>query len=236
MNLRELQRNWDGMGRRNPFTVILTTKMNWNKEEFFETGKKEIDTLIQDVERLEIVPRGRALDFGCGVGRLTQSLADHYMEVVGVDIAPSMIELAGEMNRHGGRCTYVLNERDDLRVFGDSRFDLVYSNITLQHMEPRYAFRYIREFLRVLSGDGLLVFHMPSERKGRNTLDYLPRRLSVFLQRLILGGAMEMYGAPRNVLTEFIEDLGGEVRLIKQSGGAGPSWETYEYFVTMRSP
>jgi hypothetical protein len=43
-----------------------------------------------------------------------------------------------------------------------------------------------------------------------------------------------MYGAPRSVLTEFIEDLGGEVRLVKQSGGAGPSWETYEYFVGKR--
>ena len=235
MNLRELQRNWDNMGRRAPLTAVLTTRMSWSEEDFFETGKKEIQELINDMESLDqSFPRRRALDFGCGVGRLTQSLADHYEEVFGVDIAPSMIELAEEMNRHGGRCRYVLNERDDLRIFGGNHFDLIYSNITLQHMEPRYAFRYIKEFLRVLSRDGLLVFHMPSERTGRNTLDYLPRRASAFLQRLILGGAMEMYGAPRNVLTEFIENLGGEVRLIKQSGGAGPSWETYEYFVAKR--
>ena len=235
MNLRELQRNWDNMGRRAPLTAVLTTRLSWSEKDFFETGKKEIQELINDMESLDqSFPRRRALDFGCGVGRLTQSLADHYEEVFGVDIAPSMIELAEEMNRHGGRCRYVLNDRDDLRIFGGNHFDLIYSNITLQHMEPRYAFRYIKEFLRVLSRDGLLVFHMPSERTGRNTLDYLPRRASAFLQRLILGGAMEMYGAPRNVLTEFIENLGGEVRLIKQSGGAGPSWETYEYFVAKR--
>jgi ubiquinone/menaquinone biosynthesis C-methylase UbiE len=53
--------------------------------------------------------------------------------VVGVDIAPSMIELAEEMNRHGGRCRYVLNGEDNLRVFPESFFDLIYSNITLQH-------------------------------------------------------------------------------------------------------
>jgi ubiquinone/menaquinone biosynthesis C-methylase UbiE len=235
MNLRELQENWDGMGRRAPLTAILTTRMSWSEEDFFETGMKEVKELIRDIESLgQGFPRGRALDFGCGVGRLTQSLADHYVEVVGVDIAPSMIELAEKMNRHGDRCRYFLNERDDLRMFGDDQFDLIYSNITLQHMEPRYAFRYVKEFLRVLSRDGLLVFHMPSERKGRNTLDYLPRRVSAFLQRLILGGAMEMHGAPRDVLTEFIEDLGGEVRLVKQSGGAGPHWETYEYFVGKR--
>jgi ubiquinone/menaquinone biosynthesis C-methylase UbiE len=190
------------------------------------------ECLIRDVGALDACfARGRALDFGCGVGRLTQPLAAYYDEVFGVDIAPSMIDKADELNRHGERCRYVLNGEDNLRAFPDRYFDLIYSNITLQHMKPRYAFRYVKEFLRVLSRDGLLVFHMPSERTGRNALDYLPRRASAFLQRLLLGGAMEMHGAPRNVLTAFIEDLGGEVRLIKQSGVAGPSWETYEYFV-----
>lgn len=234
MDLRDLQRNWDNMGRRAPLTAILTTKMNWDNEEFFETGKKEIDELIQDLEHLEIVPRGRALDFGCGVGRLTQSLADHCEEVVGVDIAPSMIALADKMNRRGGRCRYVLNERDDLKIFGDNHFDLIYSNITLQHMEPRYAFRYIEEFLRVLSMDGILVFHMPSERTGKNTLDYLPRRASAFLQRLLLGGAMEMHGIEKNTLMGFIEGYGGTVLKVKPSDSAGDAWETYEYFVAKR--
>ncbi|MCK4583167.1 class I SAM-dependent methyltransferase, partial [Candidatus Bathyarchaeota archaeon] len=197
--------------------------------------KKEIQELIHDIESLDqSFPRGRALDFGCGVGRLTQSLADHYEEVVGVDIAPSMIELAEEMNRHDGRCRYVLNERDDLRIFGGNHFDLIYSNITLQHMEPRYAFRYIKEFLRVLSTDGILVFHMPSERTGKNTLDYLPRRASAFLQRLMLGGAMEMHGIEKNTLMGFIEGYGGAVLRFKPSDSAGGAWEAYEYFVAKR--
>ena len=33
-----------------------------------------------------------------------------------------------------------MNREDGLRVFPDGLFDLIYSNITLQHMEPRYAF------------------------------------------------------------------------------------------------
>ncbi len=51
-------------------------------------------------------PKRRALDFGCGVGRLTQALARHFNIVDGVDIAPSMIELANQFNRSGGRCRY----------------------------------------------------------------------------------------------------------------------------------
>ena len=235
MSLKELQRNWDEMGRRKPFTAVLTTRMRWDVEEFFETGRIEIECLIRDMGALDACfARGRALDFGCGVGRLTQPLATYYDEVVGVDIAPSMIDKADELNRHGERCRYVLNGEDNLRVFPDRYFDLIYSNITLQHMEPRYALGYVKEFLRVLRMDGLLVFHMPSERTGKNALDYLPRRASAFLQRLILGGAMEMHGIEKNILMVFIEDNDGTILRVKPSDSAGNAWETYEYFVGKR--
>jgi len=139
MNLRELQDNWDSMGRRALFTAILTIKMSWSGDDFFETGRQEISGLVRDMDSLgRSLPRGTA--FWCGVGRLTQPLADHYEEVVGVDIARSMIKLAEKLNRRGSRCSYVLNERDDLSVFGNGGFVLINSNITLQHMELRYAF------------------------------------------------------------------------------------------------
>jgi 2-polyprenyl-3-methyl-5-hydroxy-6-metoxy-1,4-benzoquinol methylase len=72
MSLREIQRNWDEMGRRNPFTAVLTTRMRWDVDEFFEAGRREIECLIRDLGALDAgYARGRALDFGCGVGRLT---------------------------------------------------------------------------------------------------------------------------------------------------------------------
>jgi len=50
--------------------------------------------------------RGRALDFGCGVGRLTQALCRYFDECDGVDIAPSMIELARKYDRPWRRLWY----------------------------------------------------------------------------------------------------------------------------------
>jgi len=235
MSLRELQRNWDEMGRRNPFTAVLTTRMRWDVDEFFETGRREIECLIRDIGTLDAgFPRGRALDFGCGVGRLTQPLAAYYDEVIGVDIAPSMIDKADELNRHGERCRYVLNEEDNLRVFPDRYFDLIYSNITLQHVKPVHALNYVKDFLRTLSRRGVLVFHMPSVKTGRKLMDYLPKRAAVLIQRLVLGGAMEMHGIEKNALMGFIEGNGGTVLKVKPSDSAGGAWETYEYFVGKR--
>jgi len=235
MTLRDVQRNWDAMGRRNPLTAILTTRLSWDVGEFFETGRREVEGLMRDIAGLDTgLGRGRALDFGCGVGRLAQSLAEYYDEVYGVDIAPSMIEKAESLNSQGDRCRYLVNAEDNLQMFPDGYFDLVYSNITLQHVKPVHALNYVREFLRTLSRRGIMVFHMPSAKTGRKLMDYLPGGAAAMVQRLVLGGVMEMHGVERSVMTGFIEENGGRVLRVTPSDSAGRAWETYEYFSSKR--
>jgi len=88
----------------------------------------------------------KALDFGCGVGRLTQALAVYFDEVYGVDISPSMIELAKKYNRYPDKCFYLINEDNQLRQFQDNTFDFIYTVITFQHIEPKYTREYIKSF------------------------------------------------------------------------------------------
>jgi SAM-dependent methyltransferase len=167
-NLKELQRNWDELGKIDPLWAILTDpkKVNrkWSRREFFRTGEEEISGVMRYIDSLHIpLARRKALDFGCGVGRLTQALCRYFDQVCGVDIAPSMINLALKYNRYGSRCRYHLNVSDDLRLFGDDDFDFIYSSIVLQHIRPEYCERYVREFLRVLAPNGILIFQIPSE-------------------------------------------------------------------------
>jgi SAM-dependent methyltransferase len=170
MDIKELQRNWDELGKRDAFGNIITDPAmsgKWQKGEFFKSGEEEIASLMAYIESLGLaVPNGTALDFGCGVGRLTQSLCRHFEVCHGIDIAPSMIAHAKRYNRFGERCRYSLNATDDLRIFQNNHFNLVYSNIVLQHMKPEYSSRYIGEFLRVLRPGGLIIFQLPSERVG----------------------------------------------------------------------
>ena len=167
MHLKDLQRHWHEFGRRDPLWAILTLpdKRNagWRQEEFFQTGRDEIAAVLAHVVRLGLSrPVRRALDFGCGVGRLTQALCEQVGAACGVDIAPSMIEQARRYNGHGARCEYALNDADDLRQFADGAFDFVYSSRVLQHMRPEYSTRYIAEFLRVLAPGGVAVFQIPT--------------------------------------------------------------------------
>lgn len=166
MELAELQKHWNAFGEQDQFWSILSLPGKkfgkWDADEFFRLGETQVRGLLKYLAGRGItIRRGKALDFGCGVGRLTRALCREFDQCVGVDIAPSMVEAARRYNRHGERCEYVLNERDDLAVFGDDTFDLVYSVIVLQHMKPEYALRYIGEFLRVIAPGGLAVFHQP---------------------------------------------------------------------------
>jgi SAM-dependent methyltransferase len=165
MYLAELQRRWDEVGRLNPFSAILAGDKNWELDQFFLSGDMEIARVIRDVESLGLRIRPqRALDFGCGVGRLTQALCTRFFRCDGVDIAPSMIAEAQKINRFGERCHYHVNAEDNLALFAENSFDFVYSNIVLQHIEPPHSTNYIRDFLRILAPGGIAVIQLPSER------------------------------------------------------------------------
>jgi SAM-dependent methyltransferase len=170
-DLRELRTNWEAFGREDPLWAILALPGKrfgrWEMKEFFDTGVAEVRELMRRLEGIGY-PKGRerALDFGCGVGRLTQALAGHFTEVVGVDIAESMLRRARALNRFGVRCSYVHNDRRDLAVLGGREFDLIYTAYVLQHMEPSYAGGYVAEFVRLLRSGGVAVFQMPAARRS----------------------------------------------------------------------
>ncbi len=165
--LRKLRRHWEQFGREDPFWAALTWKDKsdgrWSADDFFRNGEVVVGNLLDRAAELDIeIPRGRALDFGCGPGRLTQALAARFETVDGVDIARSMIANARRFNRHGDRCRYHVNRRADLRRFRDATFTFVCSLLVLQHMKPGIARGYVREFMRVLAPQGVLVFQVPS--------------------------------------------------------------------------
>ncbi len=197
---------------------------------------------MQYIESLGVsLPRGRALDFGCGVERLTQALTCYFAQVDGIDIAPSMIALAKEYNQHGDKCTYHLNEATDLSLFADNSFDFIYSNITLQHMEPRYAKQYIQEFIRLLTPQGLVVFQLPStpvaipapekaELKIKRGIGKIIRAAvpDTLLQVVHMEPISECYGIEQEELLNFLKNNGGKIVDITQDT-CTPGWISFRY-------
>ena len=183
MQIGELQKNWEAFAQTDPMWAILSVPDKqggkWNPDEFFRSGAIEIEAVLSRGDALGItIKRGKALDFGCGIGRLTQALCQHFETCYGVDIAPTMISEARRFNRFGDRCNYVVNSDPDLRLFPDGVFSFIYTNIVLQHMQPRYSKGYIREFLRVLAPGGIALFQVPSHLSPHTTTGGLQKSVA----------------------------------------------------------
>lgn len=162
MNLEGLKSDWDSLAGRDALWAILTDPSKvgggWDIAEFMATGEAEIETVMSHLVRIDAAPNfsGAALDFGCGVGRLTQPLAQRFASCIGVDISEQMIRKADALNQYE-QCRYVASS-ETLLPFADASFSFIYCNIVLQHMPRAFSEQYLQEFLRVLERGGVLVF------------------------------------------------------------------------------
>jgi len=179
---------WDALAAADPLWAVLSFPekkgRRWPLQEFMRTGEREIALLFQRLEQLGEPVAGRVLDFGCGVGRLTQALARRCPDVLGVDISPAMIALAERLNRYPDRARYAVLDAHGIEGLPASTFGLIYSNIVLQHIELRLSLRYLQSFFRLLRRDGLLVFQLPSHRVEPGTGAIRPMAESAYLAHL----------------------------------------------------
>ena len=259
MKLWQTRRHWEKFARTDPMWSVLTLPEKagnrWSVEEFFATGRETVDAEIIGVRsRYSALRIGQALDFGCGLGRLTQGLAAHFDRVTGVDISEAMIELARRHNRYGDKVTYVHNTRPDLSCFADGTFDFVYSVITLQHVAPEYSRGYIAEFIRVLAPGGVTLFQVPARaptvdagRKKNSHFSLWPPTLAKRGYRVVrrafrrvrhlvnrtaaLTPVMEMHTLPREEVLAILQREGGDVLNVYRYDAAGADFESYGYLV-----
>jgi SAM-dependent methyltransferase len=241
---------WERLGETDPLWAIVSRPEmrggRWDVDEFFETGKIRVRELFHKIPSLEgLTTGGRALDFGCGVGRLTQALADRFPDVVGVDAAASMIREANRLNRHGDRVRYLVNTTDDLGQFPSASFDLVVADIVLQHIRRRQALRFIGEFLRVLRPRGRIVFQAPAGLVSR-WIRWIPvrvtdpafnwgRNLVRRIRRSDLPG-WESHWIPVRAVRSSVEAAGGRILLMFDEPPIHGRLENHLYVVGRGEP
>lgn len=234
------KRNWEGFAATDPMWAILTApdkRGKWDVEEFLASGRRGIDILLGELEAEGVAPApGRALDFGCGLGRLTLPLADRFESVVGVDVSARMVEQARELAAGRDNVTYVHNTEPDLGCLESAQFDFICSLITLQHVPPEVACAYIAEFVRLLAPGGVALFQVPSRYEGprlKRALRHLPQSWISVLWRLVYRTSfyMEMNAVPRKRVEDIVARAGGTMLRVLPDRSAGNQWESWRYVV-----
>src|SRR3954466_15239886 len=78
--LAQLRNTWQALGEDDPLWAILSQPDKrggrWDADTFFAAGEQEVAAILAHCAALARPQAHRlALDFGCGVGRLTRALA-----------------------------------------------------------------------------------------------------------------------------------------------------------------
>jgi SAM-dependent methyltransferase len=168
----KMRDDWDQRARENARHYVATGKLDWNDEEYFESGRenvrREILTDMTNICQGKDPGQMTVLEIGCGSGRITRALSELFGQVYAVDISGEMIRLARESLHDRPNAHVFQNNGSDLSVLGDVQVDFAFSYIVFQHIPSRDVIRsYVREVHRILRPGGLFKFQVQgSEMKA----------------------------------------------------------------------
>lgn len=226
--------NWDRLAKFDAMWAVLSdaTKIGgkWDPQEFFATGE-DVLARLKSIEALGArITDGVAVDFGCGLGRVSQWLAKRFARVVGVDISPHMLELAERYNSaQRAPITFVLGNEQNIPL-ATSSADFVYSFIALQHISKALQQRYLQEFCRIVRPGGYLNFQTPS-----HSLDGKPSGFSFQLATGSGPALVEMHSYPRAEVESHLENCGCRIVQVSDDHSCGTAVQSYFYLAQKQS-
>jgi len=157
-----MRADWDRRAREDArrFIACATSATD---EEFRTSGRRDLDDLV--LRDVELRPSARALEIGCGMGRILGPISERVEHASGVDISAEMVERArGALADRSNVSLFVTDGK--LPDFEDASLDFVYSCIVFQHIPSKRAIaRYFREAARVLKGSGVFRFQVDGRER-----------------------------------------------------------------------
>lgn len=217
--------HWERFGQIDPyFGVLSDPKYHQNNltpellNEFFASGEAYIRHVLETV-KTHVLPEFqpvRALDFGCGVGRLVMPLSRVSQAVVGVDVSQSMLQEAQRNCQQQGVTNVQFVKSDDQLSAVTGNFNLIHSVIVFQHIPSKRGIQIIKYLLRLLENDGIAVLHIPYKVKGSTQLANQIFRLFPFSAGLYNLLKRRSFNYPLMQANSY--NLGALVHLFRQHG------------------
>jgi SAM-dependent methyltransferase len=202
--------DWNARAREDAGYYVAFGRRDQDDAGFFATAADVVRRLESELRRFSPgeTHHLKALEIGCGPGRLMRPMSRHFAEIHGVDVSDEMIALAREKLRDVPNAYPRASNGASLADFADHSFGFVYSYAVFQHIPSReVVYEYLQEIRRVLEprGVALLQFNgLPRDRDSENSYNtwtgarFSAREILEFtqardLQVLMLEGALTQY-------------------------------------------
>ena len=170
---RRMSGDWNRRAKSDARYYVALGRKSQSWQDFFRGGEKLVQSLEKELGRISTATapgERRALEIGCGPGRLMLPMSAHFREIHGVDVSQQMVRLAqrnlaGIANAHAHATSGT-----NLQPFEDQSFDFVYSYAVFQHIPSReVVFNYLTETRRILRSGGVarMQFNSLEETSGK---------------------------------------------------------------------
>jgi ubiquinone/menaquinone biosynthesis C-methylase UbiE len=153
----QMRRDWNARAREDAGYYVAFGQRGQDDEGFFATASEVVSSLEMELRRIPQAQRmgWRALEIGCGPGRLMRPMSRHFAEIHGVDVSDEMVHLAKEKLRDIANAHVYATDGASLGVFETDSFDFVYSYAVFQHIPSmEIVTAYFREIRRILKPGG----------------------------------------------------------------------------------
>lgn len=159
------ERFWDHRAQENALFYV-DNELDYETPDsavFWQRGPRIVDVMVNSVG-LKLSKNDTVVDVGCGVGRLTRTLAERTRWVFGLDVSQKMLDLARNYNPHVRNVEWLHGDGTSLRGLGDGVCDGCFSHVVFQHIpEPEITLNYVREMGRVLRPGGWALFQVSTD-------------------------------------------------------------------------
>lgn len=222
--------DWERFGALDPYYAVINTEAYRTDrltddlvEEVLATGEAAADKLVGFAEEcFGSLSRDRALEFGCGVGRLLLPLSRRFSEVTGLDVSESMLgEARANCRRHRVHNVTLLPSDDACSAAGTD-YDFVLSYLVLQHIPVRRGERIVRELLARVAPGGVAALHVTVRRSSPAWRHAVHRLRRNFLPLHFLGNLVSGMRWNEPMMQTNLYDPARIRRLVAESGLGPP--------------
>ena len=224
--VEQMREDWDRRAREDANFYVAFGRQKQDDAEFLASAAEVVATLEQELVRL---PPGapecrRALEIGCGPGRLMLPMSRHFGEIHGVDISEEMAAMARRRLESVPQARVHVTSGADLAMLADEYFDFAYSYTVFQHIpDAAIVLNYLREARRVLKPGGILCCQLRGAPPLRSEME---REAATWTGCHFTGEEMAAFGRERDfhlvALTGLDTQYMWTTWLKPGTGSAGP--------------
>ena len=163
----KIKQSWEHLGDTRAHHSVLTSKdflpdsLEQNIGAFWKSGENEVKEIEAILKRhnLNIEEVKTAVEYGCGVGRVTVPLSKRVRAMHAYDISRPHLDYAKE---HANEESATINFHLVSDPLGKLQpCDLFYSRIVFQHNPPPIIYKLIENAMEALNPGGVAIFQVP---------------------------------------------------------------------------